>query len=107
VTGAILQRHPKLKPLLSNLETGHRLQFLESEVMMRVLRQCQKRSIIALPVFDCAVVKVSAEEVVRRIMVQKFKAVTKLDIIVKREQPLQVTSMLTILGEKGEHKGGT
>ena len=85
VTDAILQRHPKLYPLLSNPETGHRLQFLESEVMMRVLRQCQKRSIIALPIFDCAVVKASAEEVVRRIMVQEFKAVTNLDIVVKRE----------------------
>ena len=85
VTGAILQRHPKLEPLLSNPDTGHRLQFLESEIMMRVLRQCQRRSIIALPVFDCVVVKASAEEVVRWIMVQEFKAVTNLDIVVKRE----------------------
>jgi hypothetical protein len=85
VTGAILQRHPKLKPLLSNPEIGHRLQFLEGEIMMRVLRQCQERSIIALPVFDCVVVKASAEEGVRRIMVQQFKAVTNLDIAVKRE----------------------
>ena len=85
MTGAVLQRHPKLEPLLSNPETGHRLQFLESEIMMRVLRQCQKQSIIALPVFDCVVVKASAEEVVRRIMVQEFKAVTNLNIAVKRE----------------------
>ena len=85
VTSAILQRHPKLKPQLSNPDTGHRLQFLESEIMMRVLRQCQKRSIIALPVFDSVVVKASAEEVVRQIMVQEFKAVTNLDIVVKRE----------------------
>lgn len=85
VTGAILQRHPKLEPLLSDPGTGHRLQFLESEIMMGVLRQCHKRNIIALPVFDCAVVKASAEEDVRRIMVQEFKAVTNLDIAVKRE----------------------
>ena len=85
VTAAILQRHPKLKPLLSNPETGHRLQFLESEVMMRVVRQCQKYNIIALPVFDCVVVRASAEESVRRIMVHEFKAVTNLDIPVKRE----------------------
>jgi len=53
--------------------------------MMRVLRQCQKRNIVALPVFDCAVVKASVEDIVRKIMRREFKAVSGLDVTVKQE----------------------
>jgi hypothetical protein len=85
VTGAILKRHPMLRGVLSNPETGHQLQFLESEIMMRVLRQCQKRNTVALPVFDCVVVKASAEGIAREIMRREFKQVAGLDVTVKRE----------------------
>jgi hypothetical protein len=87
VTEAILIRHPMLKGVLSSPETGHRLQFLESKIMMAVLRECQKRNIVALPVFDCVVVKASEEAAVRKIMQQEFKTVTGLDVTVKRELP--------------------
>jgi hypothetical protein len=87
VTEAILLRHPMLKGVLSYPETGHQLQFLESEIMMGVLRKCQKRNIVALPIFDCVVVKASAEGVVREIMRREFKAVAGFDVTVKREQP--------------------
>ena len=91
VTEAILKGHPMLKGVLSNPETGHQLQFLESEIMMRVLRQCQKRNIIALPVFDCVVIKASAESVVREIMRREFKAVAGLEVTVNRELSLSKT----------------
>ena len=91
VTEAILLRHPMLKGVLSSPETGHQLQFLESEIMMRVLRQCQKRNIISLPVFDCVVVKASAENVVREIMRREFKAVAGLEATIKRELSLSKT----------------
>jgi hypothetical protein len=86
VTEAILLRHPMLKGVLSYPETGHQLQFLESEIMMRVLRQCQKRNIVALPVFDCVVVKASVEKIMRR----EFKVVAGVDVVVKRESPLRL-----------------
>ena len=93
VTEAILLRHPMLKGVLSSPETGHLLQFLESEIMMRVLRECQKHNIVALPVFDCVVVKSSAQGTVTAIMRREFKAVAGLDVIVKRELPsLQATA---------------
>jgi hypothetical protein len=91
VTEAILKRHPMLKGVLSSPETGHQLQFLESEIMMRVLRQCQKRNIVALPVFDCVVVKASAESAVREIMRREFKAVAGLEVTVNRELSLSKT----------------
>jgi hypothetical protein len=62
LTGAIFERHPALKGVLSADGIGHKLQFLESEIMMGVLRQCQKQRIVALPVFDCVVVKASSED---------------------------------------------
>ena len=76
VTDAILARHPMLKGVLSSEETGHQLQFLESEIMMAVLRKCQERNIVALPIFDCVVVKSSAEKTVTEIMKGEFKATT-------------------------------
>ena len=85
VTDAILHRHPKLRGVLSDPETGHRLQFIESEIMMAVLRKCLKRNIVALPVFDCVVVKEAAEKTVTEIMLQEFKAATRVDAEVKRE----------------------
>jgi hypothetical protein len=85
VTEAILQRHPKLRGVLSSPETGHRLQLIESEIMMAVLRECRERDIIALPVFDCVVVKASAEEAVKEIMLQEFRSTTGIDAEVKRE----------------------
>jgi hypothetical protein len=94
VTEAILLRHPMLKGVLSYPETGHQLQFLESEIMMRVLRQCQKRNTVALPVFDCVVVKASVEDTVREIMRREFKAVAGFDVVVKRELPLQSLAAL-------------
>ena len=87
VTEAILRLHPKLKGVLASFEIGHQLQFLESEIMMRVLDECRKRSIVALPVFDSVVVKSSTENIVRKVMRREFKAVTGLNVVVKRELP--------------------
>jgi hypothetical protein len=55
--------------------------------MMGVLRQCRKRNIIALPVYDCVVVKRSEAETVEKTMKKQFKAVTGLSILVKSELP--------------------
>jgi hypothetical protein len=85
VTGAILLRHPNLKGVLSVFEIGHQFQYLESEIMMGVLRKCRKGNIVALPVFDSVVVKSSAENTVRKIMLREFKAVTGLEAMIKRE----------------------
>lgn len=79
--------HPKLKGILSNGHIGHHLQYLESQIMIRVLLQCRERNIVALPVFDCVVAKHTTEATVREIMKRQFRAVTGLSIEVKRETP--------------------
>jgi hypothetical protein len=80
VTAAIFERHPMLKGTLSVAGIGHNLQFMESKIMMGVLRRCQKKRIIALPVFDCVVVRASAAEEVKAIMRKEFKSVSGLDV---------------------------
>jgi hypothetical protein len=44
-----------------------------------------KSLIVALPVFDCVVVKASVESFVEEIMRREFKAMAGLDVTVKRE----------------------
>ena len=51
---------------------------------MRLLHECRKRNIIALPVHDSVVVKASAENMVEEIMRREFKAVTGFNVTVKR-----------------------
>ena len=99
VTAAILERHPMLKGVLSSHEIGHQFQFIESEIMMGVLRKCQKRNIVALPIFDCAVVKSSAEDAVREIMRREFKTVTGLTVTVKRELPRSANQQASVAME--------
>ena len=94
VVGAILARHPKLRGVLLTLGIGHQFMFIESEIMMRILNQCRSRGIVALPVFDCVVVKVSEANKVERIMKSLFEEFTGLGIEVKRE-------MLGNCGTKG------
>ena len=85
VTAAIFERHPMLKGTLSVAGIGHNLQFLESKIMMGVLRRCQKKGIVALPVFDCVVVRASAANVVKAIMEEEFRSVAGLDVEVHED----------------------
>jgi hypothetical protein len=81
----VFKRHPMLKGVLSTVDIGHRLMYLESEIMMAVLRKCRGRGIIALPVFDCVVAKKSAAATVERIMRRSFEEIAGLKVTVKRE----------------------
>ena len=85
VTAAIFERHPMLNGTLSVAGIGHNLQFLESKIMMGVLRRCQKKGIVALPVFDCVVVRASAANVVKAIMEEEFRSVAGLDVEVHED----------------------
>jgi uncharacterized membrane protein YcaP (DUF421 family) len=58
---------------------------LESKIMMGVLRRCQKKGIVALPVFDCVVVRASAAIAVKAIMEEEFRSVAGLDVEVHDE----------------------
>lgn len=102
VTAAIFERHPMLKGTLSAAGIGHTLMFLESKIMMGVLRRCQKKGIIALPVFDCVVVRASAAGKVKTIMEKEFKSVAGLDVEVHEEgDPTHVLMVASAVGHQG------
>jgi hypothetical protein len=85
ITGAILKRHPALKGVLASPESGHRLMFLESEIMMAVLRNCLEHGIVALPVFDCVVVPGPASVAVERMMQSAFRTIAGFEGTVRWE----------------------
>jgi hypothetical protein len=92
VTAAIFERHPMLRGVLLSHGIGHVFMFLESKIMMRILERCRARGIIALPVFDCVVVKASSALATEKIMKQEFMVVTGLGIDVKREMPSDIAT---------------
>ena len=59
--------------------------FLESKIMTEVILQLKELNIVALPVFDAIVVKASDEGVAKDVMLEKFKATTNLEGVVRRE----------------------
>jgi hypothetical protein len=84
LTKAILDAH---QPLAKLFYTGqaHYLQFVESEIMVRLLLTLRKAEVIALPVHDAVVVPASKLDQVRKTMVDQFKSVTGLEISVSQE----------------------
>jgi hypothetical protein len=84
VVAAIHQKHPKLASVLSS-GVGLWLMFHESEIMMRVLERLQEREIVALPVFDAVVVKVSSASDAKAVMAEEFKQYTGRSVVVTIE----------------------
>ena len=64
---------------------GHHIQFLESQIMVRLLLALRRRDITALPVHDAVAVLRSRAEEVRQIMVDQFKAATGVDVLVTED----------------------
>lgn len=58
---------------------GMELMFDESEILVKVLLECERRSIVALPVHDAVLVARPTAEEVRRLMLDVFRAHTGLD----------------------------
>lgn len=73
VRDAIFERHPALKSVLATPDIGHSLQYLESELMMKILKACLEKKITALPIHDSVVVKPSNAAMVEGIMAREFQ----------------------------------
>jgi hypothetical protein len=84
VITAICVKHRLLTSVLSR-GRGFHLMFVESEVMMAVLRELARISIVALPVFDAVIVKASAAETAQAVMKDQFRKRTGLDIQIRLE----------------------
>ncbi|KLK90972.1 hypothetical protein AA309_22565 [Microvirga vignae] len=70
VVDLILQAHPAIAHLLGT-EVGHKAQFIESQVMVKVLLRLREQSIVALPIHDGLVIPSEAEA--KAVMIDTFK----------------------------------
>lgn len=82
VIEAIRTAHHPVKHLFGT-GIGHRLQNIESNLMVSLLLEMSEKNIPALPVHDCLIVQRSRREEVRAIMLRVFQEVTGLDGKVK------------------------
>ena len=64
---------------------GHRAQFIESQILIRVLLELKEREVVALPVHDAIVVKRSDADLAEDAMKNVFKDVTGVDGQVTRD----------------------
>lgn len=87
VIGAIREKHPMLKSVLST-GAGFHLMHRESEIMMHVLEKLRYQNTIGLPVFDGVIVKASKSKNGVAVMKEQFKKATGLEIQVRLEQAL-------------------
>jgi hypothetical protein len=72
VVNLIRQAHPAIADLLGT-EVGHKAQFIESQVMVRVLLRLREESIVALPIHDGLVVPSGAEAKAKMVMEDTFR----------------------------------
>lgn len=85
VVDAIVRLHAPIAPLFFT-GIGHRLQFIESEVLVAVLLGLKDKEIVALPVHDAVIVAESAIEGAREVMLRVFKEKTGVEGQVREEQ---------------------
>lgn len=64
---------------------GMKFMFLESEILIDVLLELNSKGIVALPIHDCILVKKSAQETAKEVMLRVFKQHTNLDATVAIE----------------------
>jgi hypothetical protein len=94
VTEAIMETHPAIAHLF-HTGVGHHCQYLESCILVEVLRILNGFAITALPIHDAIIVPASAVEKAKRVMLHTFEVKTgqqgKVDVLTlqKLEEELQ------------------
>jgi hypothetical protein len=97
VVNLILQAHPAIAHLLGT-EVGHRAQFIESQVMVKVLLRLREESIVALPIHDGLVVSSDAEARAKAVMKDTFKDEVGVDCPVSVEMRKEHHPLFNING---------
>ncbi|MEM7430682.1 MAG: hypothetical protein AAF351_01960 [Pseudomonadota bacterium] len=74
IVEAVKAHHPALADYWWT-DIGHRIQRIESDIIVECLLQCIDRDIVALQVHDALIIPRSAEATVRKIMVETFERI--------------------------------
>jgi len=78
------EHHAPIVPLFYKSE-GHRIQFIESQILVALLLWLQDQGIVALPIHDAVIIAESDADTTKKTMEQVFKEMTRIDGIVRAE----------------------
>lgn len=84
VIEAILLKHPAISDCFFR-GIGHEAQFIESTILLRVLRQLREDGVTALPIHDAVLVASSAVDRCREVMEEAFLSITGVEASVSME----------------------
>jgi hypothetical protein len=101
IVSLIKQAHPALAHLLGT-DIGHKVQFIESEIMVQVILELKAKGIVVLPVHDCVLVPASAKAKAQTVMLEVFRDRTGVEAIVSEEVGY---SLLLPLKDRTDHPG--
>jgi hypothetical protein len=87
VTDVIAESNRGIRDLFF-VGVGHYVQFLESQILVKVLLSLREKGIVALPIHDAVAVPASAMEPTRGVMIEHFKSVTGIEVKVHDERVL-------------------
>lgn len=80
------QAHPRIA-VYFDADKGQDLAFTEANIMASVLKALRARGVVALDMFDCVLVKGSAVEQAREVMLQEFHRIAGMRARVTLERP--------------------
>ncbi|MEX3314759.1 hypothetical protein [Sulfitobacter sp. PS-8MA] len=88
VENAILSTHPDIADTFHR-GLGHRCQFMESQILVEVLRVLNGMGVVPLPIHDAILVPASAVDLAQRVMLYTFKRHTgqdgEVDVLTKHD----------------------
>lgn len=82
VLTAILEKHPVLRSYLGT-GVGHRTQFIESQILIRALRNLRRQGVTALPIHDAILLPGRHAQLGRAVMVSAFESIAKTKAVVE------------------------
>lgn len=94
---ALIRHHPGLSGTLGK-GLGHRLMNTESRILIEALRLLAKQGVVALPLHDCVMVKVSKAPTAGEAMLDAAKSITghRLPVTISHPPPPSIQSDLSI-----------
>lgn len=96
VREAIEKLHPALKPLMGT-EVGYGLMFTESRILITVMKELQRRGVVALPLHDAIMVATSKREEAQEVMIRAAKELCGQTISVSLKTPEDKDLSLTLM----------
>lgn len=81
-------KHTLIKDLICNktnngLPISAKIQFIDSSIMVNILKKCQDLTICALPIHDAVQIEIKNKELIKRIMIEEYNKIVGFNPIVE------------------------